>query len=175
MEIGTETELNTSNLMLEIKKLRESIKGLTSSILGVLEPIEGLEYSINELKNTIFKVENIISEPTPVKVESKLEKEIREAEEEGKKIAEIFRERKKEVEIPNTKSVGMAVVPVDFKVTNDMVKQLAKEKMAAGVDRYKIKSIITSLAGTDASIADLDESNIEECYDKISKLQPENK
>jgi len=56
-----------------------------------------------------------------------------------------------------------------------MVKQLGKEKMAAGVDRSKIKSIITSLAGPDASIADLDESNIEECYNKISELQPESK
>lgn len=64
---------------------------------------------------------------------------------------------------------------VKFKVTNDMVKQLGKEKMAAGVYRSKIKSIITSLAGPDASIADLDESNIEECYNKISELQPESK
>jgi hypothetical protein len=126
MEIATEKELNTSNLMLEIKKLRESIEGLTNAIIDRIE-----------------KPQIRVCEPTPVEVE--------------------------------TKSVGIAVAPVNFKVTNDMVKQLAKEKMAAGVDRSKIKSIITSLAGSDASIIDLDESNLEECYNKISELQPENK
>ncbi len=111
----------------EIKKLRESIEGLTNAI--------------TESKKE--KVQIRVSEPTPVKVETKLEKEIKDAEEEGKE---------------------------NSKITSDMVKQLGKEKMSAGVDRSKIKSIITSLAGPYSSIADLDESNIEECYNKISEL-----
>jgi len=144
----------------EIKKLRESIEGLTNAII----------------ESNKEKVQIRVSEPTPVKVETKLEKEIKDAEEEGKEIAKIIEERKKEVEIPNAKlQYNINKSKEDSKVTNDMVKQLGKEKMAAGVDRSKIKSIITSLAGPDASIADLDESNIEECYNKISELQPESK
>ena len=144
----------------EIKKLRESIEGLTNAII----------------ESNKEKVQIRVSEPTPVKVETKLEKEIKDAEEEGKEIAKIIEERKKEVEIPNAKlQYNINKSKEDSKVTNDMVKQLGKEKMVAGVDRSKIKSIITSLAGPDASIADLDESNIEECYNKISELQPESK
>ena len=144
----------------EIKKLRESIEGLTNAII----------------ESNKEKVQIRVSEPTPVKVETKLEKEIKDAEEEGKEIAKIIEERKKEVEIPNAKlQYNINKSKEDSKVTNDMVKQLGKEKMAAGVDRSKIKSLITSLAGPDASIADLDESNIEECYNKISELQPESK
>ena len=144
----------------EIKKLRESIEGLTNAII----------------ESNKEKVQIRVSEPTTVKVETKLEKEIKDAEEEGKEIAKIIEERKKEVEIPNAKlQYNINKSKEDSKVTNDMVKQLGKEKMAAGVDRSKIKSIITSLAGPDASIADLDESNIEECYNKISELQPESK
>jgi len=164
----------------EIKKLRESIEGLTNAII----------------ESNKEKVQIRVSEPTPIKVETKLEKEIKDAEEEGKEIAKIIKERKKEVEIknppkpleyevdnekneveiPNAKlQYNINKSKEDSKVTNDMVKQLGKDKMAAGVDRSKIKSIITSLAGPDASIADLDESNIEECYNKISELQPENK
>ena len=144
----------------EIKKLRESIEGLTNAII----------------ESNKEKVQIRVSEPTPVKVETKLEKEIKDAEEEGKEIAKIIEERKKEVEIPNAKlQYNINKSKEDSKVTNDMVKQLGKEKMAAGVDRSKIKSIITSLAGPDASIADLDEYNIEECYNKISELQPESK
>ena len=148
----------------EIKKLRESIEGLTNAII----------------ESNKEKVQIRVSEPTPIKVETKLEKEIKDAEEEGKEIAKIIKERKKEVEIKNPPKpleyeVDNEKNEAKVKVTNDMVKQLGKEKMAAGVDRSKIKSIITSLAGPDASIADLDESNIEECYNKISELQPESK
>jgi len=148
----------------EIKKLRESIEGLTNAII----------------ESNKEKVQIRVSEPTPIKVETKLEKEIKDAEEEGKEIAKIIKERKKEVEIKNPPKpleyeVDNEKNEAKVKVTNDMVKQLGKDKMAAGVDRSKIKSIITSLAGPDASIADLDESNIEECYNKISELQPESK
>jgi len=60
----------------------------------------------------------------------------------------------------------------DPKITNDMVKQLGKEKMAEGIDRSKIKEIISSFVGKEGSIIDLDESDIEECYNKINELQP---
>lgn len=127
----------------EIKKLRESIEGLTNAII----------------ESNKEKVEIRVSEPTPV-VETKLEKEIR-----------LEKEGKKEVEVPNAKlEYNLNKLKEKSKITNDMVKQLGKEKMAAGVDRSKIKSIITSLAGPNASIADLDESNLEECYNKINEL-----
>jgi hypothetical protein len=163
----------------EIKKLRESIEGLTNAII---ESNEKKDLSPEDLKKYLKKQlpQLRVSEPTPVKVETKLEKEIREAEEEGKEIVKIIKERQKEVEIKNSPKpleheVDNEKNEAKVKVTNDMVKQLGKEKMVAGVDRSKIKSIITSLAGPDASIADLDESNIEECYNKISELQPESK
>tara|TARA_R110002012_G_scaffold215674_2_gene386691 strand:+ start:2875 stop:3360 length:486 start_codon:yes stop_codon:yes gene_type:complete len=154
----------------EIKKLRESIEGLTNAIT----------------ESNKEKVEIRVSEPTPIKVRTKLEKEIKDAEEEGKEIAKIIKERKKEVQIKNPPKpleyevqIKNPPKPLEYnlnklkeksKITNDMVKQLGKEKMAAGVDRSKIKSIITSLAGPNASIADLDESNLKECYNKINEL-----
>jgi hypothetical protein len=131
----------------EIKKLRESIEGLTNAII---------EYNKE-------KVQIRVSEPTPIKVETK-----------EKNITPKLKENKEssvDIVAPNIKVEKEEVIEIN-KITNDMVKQLGKEKMAAGVDRSKIKSIITSLAGPDASIADLDESNIEECYNKISELQP---
>jgi vacuolar-type H+-ATPase subunit I/STV1 len=153
----------------EIKKLRESVEGLTSSILGVLEPIEGLEYSIDELKHTVFQVENRISEVQKISTGYKPAEKIAPVEEQSKTIKKVEIKnppKPLEDEVDNEKNQAKV------KVTNDMVKQLGKEKMGEGVDRSKIKSIITSLAGPDASIADLDESNIEECYNKISELQP---
>jgi len=140
----------------EIKKLRESIEGLTNAII----------------ESNKEKVQIRVSEPTPVKVEPI--NNLSEKDKKERKFPKVEVEIKNppkplEYEVDNEKNEAKV------KVTNDMVKQLGKEKMAAGVDRSKIKSIITSLAGPDASIADLDESNIEECYNKISELQPESK
>ena len=140
----------------EIKKLRESIEGLTNAII----------------ESNKEKVQIRVSEPTPVKVEPI--NNLSEKDKKERKFPKVEVEIKNppkplEYEVDNEKNEAKV------KVTNDMVKQLGKEKMAAGVYRSKIKSIITSLAGPDASIADLDESNIEECYNKISELQPESK
>jgi hypothetical protein len=138
----------------EIKKLRESIEGLTNAII--------------ESKKPVITENRIDPEVQEISIEYKPAEKIAPVEEQSKII--------KEVEIPNAKlQYNINKSKEDSKVTNDMVKQLGKDKMAAGVDRSKIKSIITSLAGPDASIADLDESNIEECYNKISELQPESK
>jgi len=138
----------------EIKKLRESIEGLTNAII--------------ESKKPVITENRIDPEVQEISIGYKPAEKIAPVEEQSKII--------KEVEIPNAKlQYNINKSKEDSKVTNDMVKQLGKDKMAAGVDRSKIKSIITSLAGPDASIADLDESNIEECYNKISELQPESK
>jgi len=142
----------------EIKKLRESIEGLTNAIIESKKPViteNRIDPEVQEISIGYKPAEKI----APVEEQSKTIKKV-----------EIKNPPKPlEYEVDNEKNEAKV------KVTNDMVKQLGKEKMAAGVDRSKIKSIITSLAGPDASIADLDESNIEECYNKISELQPENK
>jgi len=142
----------------EIKKLRESIEGLTNAIIESKKPViteNRIDPEVQEISIGYKPAEKI----APVEEQSKTIKKV-----------EIKNPPKPlEYEVDNEKNEAKV------KVTNDMVKQLGKEKMAAGVDRSKIKSIITSLAGPDASIADLDESNIEECYNKISELQPESK
>ena len=142
----------------EIKKLRESIEGLTNAIIESKKPViteNRIDPEVQEISIGYKPVEKI----APVEEQSKTIEKV-----------EIKNPPKPlEYEVDNEKNEAKV------KITNDMVKQLGKEKMAAGVDRSKIKSIITSLAGPDASIADLDESNIEECYNKISELQPESK
>lgn len=142
----------------EIKKLRESIEGLTNAII--------------ESKKPVITENRIDPEVQEISIGYKPAEKITFVEEQSKTIEKVEIKnppKPLEYEVNNEKN------EVKVKVTNDMVKQLGKEKMAAGVDRSKIKSIITSLAGPDASIADLDESNIEECYNKISELQPESK
>ena len=142
----------------EIKKLRESIEGLTNAII--------------ESKKPVITENRINPEVQEISIGYKPAEKITLVEEQSKTIEKVEIKnppKPLEYEVNNEKN------EVKVKVTNDMVKQLGKEKMAAGVDRSKIKSIITSLAGPDASIADLDESNIEECYNKISELQPESK
>ena len=142
----------------EIKKLRESIEGLTNAIIESKKPViteNRIDPEVQEISIGYKPAEKI----APVEEQSKTIKKV-----------EIKNPPKPlEYEVDNEKNEAKV------KITNDMVKQLGKEKMTAGVDRSKIKAIITSLAGPDASIADLDESNIEECYNKISELQPENK
>ena len=142
----------------EIKKLRESIEGLTNAII--------------ESKKLVITENRIDPEVQEISIGYKPAEKIAPVEEQSKTIKKVEIKnppKPLEYEVDNEKNEAKV------KVTNDMVKQLGKEKMAAGVDRSKIKSIITSLAGPDASIADLDESNIEECYNKISELQPESK
>lgn len=137
----------------EIKKLRESIEGLTNAIIESKKPViteNRIDPEVQKISTGYKPAEKI----TPVEEQSKTIKNP---------------PKPLEDEVDNEKNQAKV------KVTNDMVKQLGKEKMAAGVDRSKIKSIITNIAGPDASIADLDESNIEECYNKISELQPESK
>jgi len=142
----------------EIKKLRESIEGLTNAII--------------ESKKPIITENRIDPEVQEISIGYKPAEKIAPVEEQSKTVEKVEIKnppKPLEYEVDNEKNEAKV------KVTNDMVKQLGKEKMAAGVDRSKIKSIITSLAGPDASIADLDESNLEECYNKISELQPESK
>lgn len=140
----------------EIKKLRESIEGLTNAIIESKKPViteNRIDPEVQEISIGYKPVEKI----TPVEEQSKTIKKV-----------EIKNP-------PKPLEYNLNKLKEKSKITNDMVKQLGKEKMAAGVDRSKIKAIITSLAGPDASIADLNESNVEECYNKISELQPESK
>ena len=54
-------------------------------------------------------------------------------------------------------------------ITSEMCKTLAKEKMAAGVDRTKIKLLITEMGAE--SIADLTDRNLVEFYTKLEKIK----
>jgi hypothetical protein len=141
----------------EIKKLRESIEGLTNAIIESKKPVITENRIDPEVKVKVEPTNNLSEKDKKERKFPKVEVEIKNPPE------------PLEYEVDNKKNEAKV------KITNDMVKQLGKEKMAAGVDRSKIKAIITSLAGPDASIADLNESNVEECYNKISELQPESK
>jgi hypothetical protein len=140
----------------EIKKLRESIDWLTNAII--------------ESKKPVITEDRIDNEVQKISISREIQQQLK-----NHALADTINFKKtkleKEIKVESIDNINKS--KEDSKITNDIVKQLGKEKMAAGVDRSKIKSIITSLAGPDASIADLDESNIEECYNKISELQPE--
>lgn len=152
----------------EIKKLRESIEGLTNAITESKKPViteNRIDPEVQKISIGYKPAEKIV----PVEEQSKTVEKV--------EITPKLKENKEssvDTIAPNIKVEKEETIEIN-KITNDMVKQLGKEKMAAGVDRSKIKAIITSLAGPDASIADLNESNVEECYNKISELQPESK
>jgi hypothetical protein len=163
----------------EIKKLRESIDWLTNAIIESKKPI----ITENRIDTEVQKISigyKPVEKVTPIEEQSKTIKKVEIKVESTNNLSEKDKKERKfpKVEIQNPPKpleyeIDNEKNEVKVKVTYDMVKQLGKEKMSAGVDRSKIKSIITSLAGADASIADLDEFNIEECYNKISELQPE--
>jgi hypothetical protein len=54
-------------------------------------------------------------------------------------------------------------------ITSEMCKNLAKEKMGAGVDRTKIKGLVTEMGAE--SIADLTDRNLVEFYTKLQALK----
>ena len=54
-------------------------------------------------------------------------------------------------------------------ITSEMCKNLAREKMAAGVERNKIKSLVTEMSAE--SIADLTDRNLVEFYTKLQDLK----
>jgi len=142
----------------EIKKLRESMESLTNAII--------------ESKKPAITENRIDTEVQEISIGYKPAEKIAPVEEQSKTIEKVEIKnppKPLEYEVDNEKNEAKV------KITNDDVLQLAKEKMAAGVDRSKIKSIITSLAGPDALITDLNESDVEECYNKIIELQPKEK
>jgi len=62
-----------------------------------------------------------------------------------------------------------SVVKASDGITSEMCKNLAKEKMAAGVDRNKIKGLVTEMGAE--SIADLTDRNLVEFYTKLQALK----
>jgi len=65
--------------------------------------------------------------------------------------------------------VGDVVIKSADIITSEMCKNLAKEKMAAGVDRTKIKGLVTEMGAE--SIADLTDRNLVEFYTKLEALK----
>ena len=65
--------------------------------------------------------------------------------------------------------VGNVVIKSADTITSEMCKNLAKEKMAAGVDRNKIKGLVTEMGAE--SIADLTDRNLVEFYTKLQALK----
>lgn len=62
-----------------------------------------------------------------------------------------------------------SVVKASDGITSEMCKNLAKEKMGAGVDRTKIKGLVTEMGAE--SIADLTDRNLVEFYTKLQALK----
>lgn len=143
----------------EIKRLIESIENLTDTIIESKKIIENkINLNVQETSIKNKSIEKI----DPIEEQNKI---IKEGDGEQDQIIENQRKIEKQVNIEEK-------LKIYLEIKKDNIRQLAKQKMAEGVDRSKIKSIITDLAGSDASIADLDESNIEECYNNIVQLKP---
>lgn len=75
----------------------------------------------------------------------------------------------KAVEPHEEVKVGNVVIKSADTITSEMCKNLAKEKMAAGVDRNKIKGLVTEMGAE--SIADLTDRNLVEFYTKLQALK----
>lgn len=93
-------------------------------------------------------------------VESKIE--IRESE-----IVNISVVNPPKAELPVISSDGSS--DLTKTITSEMCKNLAKEKMSAGIDRTKIKALVTEMGAE--SIADLTERNLVEFYTKLQDLK----
>jgi len=140
----------------EIKKLRESIESLTNAI--------------TESKKPVITENRIDPEVQKISIGYKPAEKIAPVEEQSKTIKKVEIKnppKPLEYEVDNEKNKAK------FKVTNDNVFDLAKEKIKAGVDRFEIKSIVVSYGDENTLISDLKESDVEECYNKINELQPE--
>lgn len=75
-----------------------------------------------------------------------------------------------EIVVKPAVSDKVTVVPgVNNTITSEMCKNLAKEKMAAGVDRNKIKGLVTEMGAE--SISDLTDRNLVEFYTKLQALK----
>jgi hypothetical protein len=75
----------------------------------------------------------------------------------------------KAVEAHEEVKVGNVVIKSADTITSEMCKNLAKEKMGAGVDRTKIKGLVTEMGAE--SIADLTDRNLVEFYIKLQALK----
>lgn len=73
------------------------------------------------------------------------------------------------VEKPEEAVVSNVSIESADTITSEMCKNLAKEKMAIGVDRTKIKGLITEMGAE--SIADLTDRNLVEFYTKLEALK----
>ena len=160
--------------------LENAILELAKSITFCAEVIRGVNRPNiieQEVKNTDIsfetpkvpkkskKSESIISVDTATpegdkNVESKIE--IRESE-----IVNISVVNSPKVEIPVISSDDSS--DLSKTITSEMCKNLAKEKMSAGIDRTKIKNLVTEMGAE--SIADLTERNLVEFYTKLQDLK----
>ena len=73
------------------------------------------------------------------------------------------------IEIRQSEIVNLAIDATNNIITSEMCKNLAKEKMASGVNRTEIKNIITELGAE--SIADLSEKDLVEFHTKVQTLK----
>ena len=84
-------------------------------------------------------------------------------------IVNITLTSSKAVEPHEEVKVGNVVIKSADTITSEMCKNLAKQKMAAGVDRNKIKGLVTEMGAE--SIADLTDRNLVEFYTKLQDLK----
>jgi tetrahydromethanopterin S-methyltransferase subunit A len=145
--------MTIENAILELAK---SINFHAETLLEINKPVEIIE---QESKSEIIK--------TPKK--SKKVETVISVDPEKPVSDETLESRQTELfEIKVSKDVTL-VSDLSKTITSEMCKTLAKEKMAAGVDRTKIKSLITELNAE--SIADLTEKNLVEFYTKLEKIK----
>jgi hypothetical protein len=110
---------------------------------------------------------NIIEQETKINdISFEASKSPKKSKKEEKKVEEVVKLPEVYVE---EKQLDLPFETNDQIITSEMCKDLAKEKMAQGVNRAEIKKLITELKGE--SISDLTEKNLVEFYNKLKELK----
>ena len=150
----------------EIKKLRESIESFTTVFVQSTKPIiHGVDVAepVCEYRKPIQGgpyEDVVVADNVVVSMEVA---EVAEVAEE-----EVIEEKAEAVE---EKKAKKAPVEADTdKITLKDVKDLTKDKMAAGVDRKKLKEIVISIK-EDASLDDLNEAELEQAYNQMKEVK----
>ncbi len=110
---------------------------------------------------------NIIEQETKINdISFEASKSPKKSKKEEKKVEEVAKSPEVYVE---EKQLDLPFETNDQIITSEMCKDLAKEKMAQGVNRAEIKKLITDLKGE--SISDLTEKNLVEFHNKLKELK----
>jgi hypothetical protein len=158
--------MSIENAILELAK---SINFHAETLREINKPVEIIKQeSKSEIIEQESKSETIKTPKKSKKVETVILVDPAKPDSDETILSKVESRQSELFEINVIKDVNL-VSDLSKTVTSEMCKTLAKEKMAAGVDRTKIKLLITEMGAE--SIADLTDRNLVEFYTKLEALK----